>query len=259
MLSEWLRWSRREPSPFSGFRVIDVTESEPPTDIVINHLKDLLTYARLDPSFLQDAAKYLGWDNVRALIAEFQPLGTRARRGEFGEVLSSAMLSEFHNYLVPVQKLRFAISGDQSLPGTDVIALKLDKRRIAEVSFVESKLRTGSDTGAAVQGYDQVKRDYEERLPDMLRFVAQRLHGDPLFDVFMEYMRDRMDTRDRDSFQLFLVWEQSQWSETVLRNLEDNEVELNRLNVHVTLIQDLADLTNSLFAMLGAGIVSDDD
>jgi len=184
MLKEWLCWLERDHSPYSGFWVIDVTEIQPPTDVVISHIRDLLIHARLDLEFLQDAAQHLGWDKVQALAASTQPKGVKMQRGEFGEVLSSAMLQQFHGYTIPVQKLRFAISSDQSLPGTDVIALRLDKRgKITEVGFVESKLRTKNDTGAAVQGYEQLKRDYEQRQSDMLRFVAQRLHerNDSLF------------------------------------------------------------------------------
>ena len=262
MLKEWLCWLERDPSPYSEFRVIDVTEIQPPTDVVINHIRDLLIHARLDPKFLQDAAKYLGWDKVQALAASSQPKGFRMRRGEFGEVLSSAMLQQFHGYTIPVQKLRFAISSDQSLPGTDVIVLRLDsQRKITEVGFVESKLRTGSDTGAAVQGYKQLKHDYEQQQSDMLHFVAQRLYerNDLLKDEFMKYMLDREDRRDRDSFQLFLIWEQPGWSETVLQNLEDNDVELDRLTLHVTLVQNLGQLTEKLFRSIGVDGAVDDE
>ena len=262
MLSEWLRWSVREPSPYTGFRVIDVTEAQLPTDGVVNHLRDLLTHARLDPKFLQEAAQYLGWDKVQALAAATQPKGLTARRGAFGEVLSSAMLEQFHGYTVPVQKLHFAISSDQSLPGADVVALKLDHEgEIIEVAFVESKLRTGNDTGAAVQGYEQLKRDYEKQQSDMLRFIAKRLHerNDPLFHELMRYMRDRGDRSDRDSFQLCLIWEQPVWSETVLQNLEENEVELKRLTVHVTRVQQLAQITEQLFKSMGRERVVDDE
>jgi len=75
----------------------------------------------------------------------------------------------------------------------------------------------------------------------------------------MKYMRDREDRSDRDSFQLCLIWEHPAWSETVLQNLEDNEVELDCLTVHVTRVQNLAQLTEELFRSIGIGSVVDDD
>jgi hypothetical protein len=225
-------------------------------------MEDLLRDARFDMAFLGDAAEYLGWASVRARVAAAQPTGATARRGEFGEVLSAAVLDEFHGYTIPVQKMRFAIRGDQSLPGTDVIALRLGGAgEIVEVCFVESKLRTTGDTGAAQRAHEQLKSDYEQRAPDMLFFVAARLHerNDPLFPEFMRYMHDRESAAESDSFGLCLTWERVRWSEAVLQNLEDDEVELDPLTVHVFLIQDLAQLTNELFDAIGVETVTDDD
>ncbi len=56
--------------------------------------------------------------------------------------MATRLLSEFHEYLVPIVKLRFAITGGQSLPGTDVLVLRAEQGRLTEVSFVESKVRT---------------------------------------------------------------------------------------------------------------------
>lgn len=262
MLNAWLGCSLRESPSYQGFSVVDGMESQTPSAAIRRHLQDLLRNARFDIGFLRDAAKYLGWSSVQARIAAAQPQGVTARRGEFGEVLSSAVLSEFHGYTIPVEKLRFAIRGDQSLPGTDIIALKLGSEGgISEVCFVESKLRTTQDTGAAQRGYEQLTSDHEQRAPEMLFYVAARLHDrrDPLFAEFMRYMRTRETAIDRDSFRLTLTWERATWSETVLQNLEDDEVELDPLTVHVVLIHDLAQLTDELFTAIGVETITDDE
>jgi hypothetical protein len=208
-------------------------------------------------------AKYLGWEQVsKQIVATIMPGLPTAKRGEFGEVLFAAILEEFHDYKIPVPKLRFKITAGQSLPATDILALKVDEiSAIIEVCFVESKLRTTSDNTAAVEGYKQLQSDYESKLPDILTFIAARLHerNDALFETFASYMRDRGDVTDKDNFRLGLCWERSEWHEKVLQNLQENGVDLPRLTVHVIGIDNLRQIIDELFAELGIEEVFDDD
>ena len=127
----------------------------------------LLRDARADPSLFRTAAEALGWDAVEEWLEDAVPTGTTARRGQFGEVLSAAALGEFHEYVVPVQKLRYAITAGQSLPSTDVLAVALDEesQAIEEVCFVEVKLRTGPNTSFGTAGYRQLQVDYGSDSP----------------------------------------------------------------------------------------------
>jgi Cap4 SAVED domain len=261
MLDEWLASADRNPAPYSDFEVVDVAEVDQPSDAVLDHVSGLLRNARVDPAFFRAAAVNLGWEDVDAWLEDSVPAGTTARRGQFGEVLSAAVLEEFHDYVVPVRKLRYAITAGQSLPSTDVLALLVDEDgEIQDVCFVEAKLRTGADSAFAAMGYRQLRDDYAKRLPDILRFTAERLHEsvDGLFDPFMAYLA-RRDDAGIDTFRLFLVQDVDAWSETTLENLNDEPVELDELTVHVVLLASLADLTDALFAGIGVTSVIDDD
>ena len=261
MLNQWLSCSQRMPSPYPSFGVMDVIEAQPLNPAVTDHLRDLLLEARIGLDFLIDAADNLGWkDTLDWVLASF-PNARSARRGEFGEVLSAAVLVQFHDYVLPIQKLRFAIAAGQSLPGTDFIAFKSDDIGICEICLVEAKLRTVSDGGAAVSAYEQLREDHNLRFPEMLRFVALRLfeQASPLYHDLMAHMRDRQDTTEKESFGVSLVWEKDKWSERVLENLQDNEVELAPLTVHVELIHDVAQLAKALFNSIGAEMTVDDD
>lgn len=114
---------------------------------------------------------------------------------------------------------------------------------------------------AAINGYEQLLKDYESRLPDILAFIIARLHecNDPLFHHFASYMRDRRDTTEMDTFRLGLCWEQSHWSESVLQNLEENQVVLPRFTIHVIRVNGIRKLIDELFSKLGITEVSDDD
>lgn len=263
MLNTWLNWNERDPCPYSQFKVIDIEQKADLSPEVTSYLNGLLRAERFAPEYLGAMSEYLGWQRVRDLIVATQvPRTIAVKRGEFGEVLITAILEQFYGYSIPVPKLRFKITANQSLPATDVLALKIDdKGSIAEVCFVESKLRTSSDDMAAVEGHRQLQEDYESKLPDILSFISQRLYErkDSLFDAFASYLCDRRDTTDRDTFRLSLCWEHSAWREKVLENLQDDDVTLPRLTVHVIRINNLRQLTDELFAALGVTEVHDDD
>ena len=256
MISNWLAWTPRDPSPYENFQLIDINERASISSEVKSHLTELLVEARFDLPFLQVVTKRLGWKTVQKhLISTSQPTVPILRRGFFGEVLTSGILVEFFSYIIPVQKFQFAISANQSLPGTDLIAIKKNERSLSEVCFVESKLRTTADTGAAIQGYKQLKKDYSERIPQMVLFILARLFEtkDPLFENFLNYLRDRRDMARVERFRLGLAWERDAWTETVLKNLEEevDDPELPRLVVQCARVRELPSLIKELFQMIG--------
>ncbi len=268
MLNIWLDSNERNPCPYSHFKVIDLREKILLSSGIKSHLRDLYVSARFDLHFLESlkgSAASLGWEwnKVRKSIVEKGiPTISNFKRGEFGEVLITAVLEQFHDYKIPVYKLRYKITANQSLPGTDIVALGINNEgTIIEVCFVETKLRTRKDNMAAIDGYKQLKETYESKLPDILTFIAARLQErkDNLYKAYMFYLLDRTDNRGKDNFRLGLCWENSEWSENVLENLQDNGVDLPKLILHVIPINNLRQITDELFADLGVKEVSDDD
>ena len=263
MLNTWLNSNERIPCPYSQFKVTDVEQVSDLSPDTRSHLISLLSTERFDPELLKTMAQYLGRHQTKELIVKEQmPTNINTKRGDFGETLFNAILEQFHGYRIPVRKLRFKITANQTLPGTDSLAFRIDDTGlITEVCFVESKLRTSQDNMAAVNGYKQLQNNYESELPAILKFVAARLYDqkDSLFEAFMSYLGDRNDTRVKDKFRLSLCWEHLEWNETVLENLQDNGVALPELTLHVIRINNLRQITDELFAELGATVVSDED
>lgn len=269
MLDKWLGWRKRQPSSYSEFEVIDVKEINELSSEAKLYISRIFLNARIDPEYLKEMAELIGWQKVQGhIIEKGVPTLTRVKRGEFGETLICAMLEHFHKYKIPIFKLRFKQIGNETLHGTDVLALVIDSEGlISEVCYVESKLRTDNISKmTAVEGYNQLKSDYANRLPQTLSFISQRLfeqrHNgqmNALYNAFKSYMKDRTDTTDKDSFCLSLCWDSAMWHEKVLDNLQENGVELPKLTVHVVLIGNLRQVTDEIFAELGVTEVSDDD
>ncbi len=259
----WLNCGQSSSCPYK-FRLLEANELCAITSNTENDLAWLIVYARVDPDLLMDAAKILGWKRaIELLVRPSLPKVVTARHGDFGEVLISAMLVEFLGYSVPVQKLQFAISSGERLPGTDTIAIKRNAAGLIEVCFVETKTRTTNDSDAAVQAYAQLKKDYSQQIPDMIRFVVARLRDqkDPMYPDFLSYALDPSDTFDREVFLIGLVWEKSIWNENILMNLDQNLVvsrEPSKTAMVVT-INGLRDIIKRTFGLAGITEVIDDE
>lgn len=267
MINTWLSSSERAPNPYARFRLIDVEEPAGLPDESRDYVSNLLRDSRFAPEFLADMAGILGWDMVRdTILSGASPNAIPTKRGDFGEVLITALLEESHGYKIPVRKLRYKVTRNQLLHGTDALAIRVDTEgNVTEVCFVESKLRTATrnadDRNLAVTGCDQLKNDFDHKLPDILQFVAQRLHEikDELFGPFVVYMGTRADTTDIDTFCLGLVWERAEWEEQILQNLEEHTNVLPRLVVHAIRINNLGQVSDDLFARVGLIEVTDDE
>src|SRR5712692_388317 len=235
-LSAWIELRLRQPSNYNAFDLYDAIQHANMSSDLEDCLVNLLKLSRIDPKLL-DAILRKGIVAEDALIKTGLPSVPTAEGGDFGEVLTSAALVEFLGYSVPVPKLRFGINPNQGLPSTDIIAIKGAGNSISEVCFVESKTRTARDNDAAAEGYNQLVRDYSEKLPQMVLFVLNRLaeRKDPLFDAFLNYAFDRRNTVEAERFHLGLTWDVSVWSDTVLKNLDaivDNAT-YPKLSVHL--------------------------
>jgi len=250
-LNNWLEWCYRDPCPYIQFRVTDIQEQCIPNEEMKNSILESLAFERFNYSFIQDMVRILGWDSIAEEITESDSEDLSSfLKGDIGEMFFSVILREFHNYIIPVLKLRSKIITKQSQPRTDVLALKIDQNRnITEVCYFEVKLRTTTDNSAASDSYYQLMDAYNSRIPSIIKHVASTLKekDDPLYDNFLSYLQERRDSRDKDIFQIGLCWEKENWNEKVLENLDDIEIELPILTTQILQIENLRSLLNDIF------------
>ncbi len=180
------------------------------------------------------------------------------RRGDFGEAVTVEYLKTVEGYRVPVMKLRYKISANQTLPGTDCIAFKFSDGKLVKVAFVESKFRTSADLAVAVQGTKQLQKDADNVDSEILTFVARQLRetGDPLTELIEAYIFDR--DAELDEFLLMILYENTIWDERILENLEDESLDIEHLHVYIAKITGLRQLTDAAFLELEVEVVDDD-
>jgi hypothetical protein len=168
-------------------------------------------------------------------------------------------LKEGEQYHIPVVKLRFKMAANQTLPGTDCIALKLDNARLVEVCYVESKVRTSTELSVAIAGAGQLRQDADAAMPEILTFVARCIKeaNTRVAELVEQYIFSR-DT-ELDTFKLLVFHENNTWDERILQNLHDEEIRLDPLEVYVGRIANLAALSDAAFGALGATEVIEDD
>ena len=254
-VADWLNPAPRPASSFS-FEVTDLKEtSAVPSS---TELADLLVESYWGKAYFADLANRYGFGAVRDKF-----LGARAssrptvRRGDFGEAVTVEYLKEVNGYCVPVPKLRYKISANQTLPGTDCIALRISNDELVEVVYVESKLRTSPDSSVAITGTRQLKEDADSANSVTLTFMARRLQetNHSLTNLFVDYLFERNTSLDK--YLLVLICEDAIWSEHVLGNLEDEEIDLEPLHVYVARVMGLKNLSDKAFSVMGAEV--DDD
>ena len=256
---EWLYPVPRTNSTYS-FEVTDLKEktSKRPSSA---ELAELLRESYWKQDLLADLADRYGYEAVRdKFLRARDETQLSVRRGDFGEALSVEYLKKVEGYLVPVMKLRYKIVSNQTLPGTDCVAVKLSEEdEIIEVAFVESKLRTSLDTSVAVKGAKQLKQDSDSTTPEILTFMVQRLHetNNPLASRFESYIFNR--DIELDTYLLIIFHESADWRERILINLEDEAIDLEPLHVYVANIDDLKQMSDTAFATLSAEVIEDDN
>ena len=255
-VAAWLLPSQRTGTGFS-FEVTDIRETSAVPQAA--ELADLLAHSYWGNEYLESLASRYGFNEVRQrfLTARSGP-NLAVRRGDFGEAVTVAYLKEVEGYTVPVAKLRFKIGANQTLPGTDCVSLKLSGHSLSEVAFVESKMRTSLDLSVAVAGCNQLKKDAESDVPEILTFIARRLRdtGHPLTDLVEEYVFER--NTDLDKYLLVVLHEKATWDERVLKNLEDENVGLEPFHVYVAQLSDLKNLSDGAFSAMGAEVMEDE-
>ena len=256
-IADWLHPVRRQQSNFS-FEVTDViedTQARSPTE-----LADVLRESYIGNEYLAGLAGRYGYDAVRdRFLASVDGARPVVKRGDFGEAVTTEYLRSVEGYCIPVIKLRYKIIANQTLPGTDCLALKLDDGALVEVAFVESKFRASLDMAVAVKAAKQLKQDADQTYPEILMFVARQLReaSNPLAGPFESYFFG--PGVELDKYVIMVIHENSIWNEGILANLEDEEIELEPLHTYIARVAGLIELTDTAFSQLGVEVVEDDD
>ena len=198
MLSNWFEHSERSPNPLK-FNVMDISEKDNRDLDKVNEIfKKIFLDNTMDYDLIEKISKKIGWNETFAkFISPRLTKQKNMKKGKFGEMLEGTILEEFFDFVIPIKKWRYAITSDQSLPSTDIVAIKNDESKITEMSFVESKV-TGTDNKKLVtEAYEQLMNDQAKGFPQILSFIISRLveNKDSLSERFIDYYLERETER----------------------------------------------------------------
>ena len=216
MIEKWLQYCMRKQGSLK-FDVVDITERP-------NHnLEDT------PPIFRQIFRTAIFGDNVKRLAskmgrtAELEreeikriPEHSSMRKGKFGEMLEYRILEEFLEFCVLFKKWQLE-HRNKSNPGADIVAVKMDKDQIKELTFVECKVVTGTiASGVSVNAYKQLDTTRAD-LPTQLMHICENPPESISADVIFEYATGR----DPDSCRISLVCDARNWKDELLTHLND--------------------------------------
>jgi len=221
-----LNWVQHNPQFIEDYREYtthDFFEIKPISDDILNALTHMMVDAKNDPEILSDVARIIGWEKVAEYVKRRSPKKDKIKKGDFGEALINYILSNHFNYDIPVRKLRYKLSSDQSLPATDSLALKIVDEKIIEICYVESKTPTVYTTSVMKNAYEQLQNDYDKVIPDIIMFTLEIIKkSEPeLYNILKKYLGERSIQKDKDRFVIGYTCEKTAWSFTSMKNLKD--------------------------------------
>jgi len=219
----WIIFNEHFLEEHDSYTTYDFHESGYITDSQIDSLVKMMIDAKNDPEILADMAAYMSWDRISDYLKKRAPSQDNMKKGDFGEALINYILKNHFDYIIPVQKLRFKLSKDQSLPSTDSLALKLDGEDILEICYVESKTPTRYTTTEIKKAYEQLQGDYDKDIPDMIMFILEVVKNSNrcLYNILHKYLKSRELQKDKDRFVIGYTSEKMIWSCTSLKNLDE--------------------------------------
>ena len=241
VLDEWLEYSERQENSFN-FRIIDLSEKEERNLTKVNEIfSDIFVDNVVDHEFAKKISLKIGWSKFyEKFISPKLPRTPNMKKGKFGEILEGAILEEFFNFEIPIKKWKYGITADQSLPSTDIVAVKIDDSKIIEMCFVESKVRTKKDNRSVVEAYEQLMNEQKKEMPEMVDFIMKRLDekNHPLSNAFIDYCL--VNDNRNDSYRICAIYDNSKWDERSLKNLNESVSNLtSNLTVDVIRIETL--------------------
>lgn len=246
-----------------SFQAWKMQESTPGDSGLDTDISDALVDHLMGTDYLQRASELLGWPVLESIKNDRLPTKARVKRGVYGEVLASEVLTSFHGLQVPVKKLRYRMALNESTHATDVLAITVDNSgKLTSLHYVECKLRTTRSDMASLASiaHDQLKKDVMERAPWIVHFITQVLNDrmDPLWDSFMLYLSSRSQLRI-DRHHIFLVVDHSCWRDSDLACVSDIDPKLSPLEIHTITIQDLRPRVDEAFSLAHVEVIPIDE
>ena len=252
VLKEW--FTAICPEIIFPFKTIEYVETNSLNNSAVEFLSTLIRENTVDEEFLKYMQKKLKWDWGKiyaTFVIESQPNHDNLKKGKFGEIFHGQILEEFYNYVIPIKKLQYQFTKDQSLTGTDMIAIKIKEEKITEICYVETKLRTSNDYSAISEAYKEIIQSKSSSMNSLLKFILKELYktNKMLHSQLTEFISEMMHD---DKFRIGAIFEKKIWRQKYIEKLNDCMQKSDfDLTVDIVKINNLEELVNNSYKAIG--------
>lgn len=228
-------------------------------EILLTHLEDLDS---LKESYSHEKNKKLLKDHIEnyTLCTVRYQLGLNTRQGDWAEVISAEILEKMRGFILPIYKLRWKDTKDQSMRGkADVVVCEVNPQFKIVFTEVKSKIAyTGPAEAENVSEgacknlscIDETKKpEIVNYIWDKLRFVNQENPDYDLLDLF-DQARKHPEIYSRD-YQIFFVVDKEHWRDEFLEVLKfARSLKLPNLTVNIVLIDSMKELILESYSLI---------
>ena len=243
MIEKWLQYDVCGRSSFK-FDVVVVTERPNSSlDDKVQIFGRIFKDAVLGENVKRLAAKMGRTAELDRHAVDRIPVHSSMRTGKFGEILEYRILEEFLEFCVPVKKWR----GEQpntSHPGPDIVAIKMDKDQVRELTFVECKVATGTiDAGLPAGAYKQL-----DKTRASLHILLMNMCDNPPENIPPTAIFEYAIGRESDSCRISLVCDAKNWNDRLLTRLNnDIRDSMPRLTLDLVRIESLKCVVDAVY------------
>lgn len=197
-------------------------------DSITEFLTDLLATCLTNPEFVARMLQQSGSAELAAYLASRGfPEKMNLRVGDFGEVLAGVVLESEEALIQPILKLRYRETSTWAMRLTDVFSIRIEGDEITGFCFSSVKAGiTSPPQNVALDGYDQLVKDFNRPKPEILFFIQERLFEASDFDQLERFDRVAARSEPIDRLhRLILVFDQEVWKESVIEHLDEHRTQ----------------------------------
>jgi hypothetical protein len=262
MLTDWLDYKELTPNTFTTFKVINVVEKTAPNDPIYNSIAESILAAYRNLDFLklhyQTEPKEMLVEYLKNNVfpTDVHQIGKNVRQGDFGEILTSLIVSHYQGLEVPLRKLQWKFNKSTSVFCTDMLAHNPGSP-ISQLYYYEIKSRLHiehekvKDTLAYITVIAHNSLQKDENVPNegIADFLSRKFYEEGDNDKSLLYHDIvKNPSNYTKNYELFFILEKSAYLSVILDDLEKLPPTLKPLSVTVVLLDNLRQITETVYA-----------
>ena len=258
MIEDWLKYEEKD-IPEYVFRLIHITENQsPPDNELIKYLQErvLTSYKKIDfyKFHFGDTAtedEIRNYVKEQVIPKEENQFDRNVRQGDWGEILTTLIVSKFQNLEIPINKLQWKFNKDKAVFGTDLIAFNKGEK-IKDIYYYEIKTRLNPNNKEgknpnrhyiAIWAYQSLHKDEQSPTETIANFLELLYYEKEDYDTASKFKDIVKNPHNYNrKFELFLIIEKSKFIDEILKELNELPPELDPLNVTIVFIDNLGKL-----------------